>query len=214
LRLPRPPLRPALLAALTVLAVAWAALAAGADGDDARPEPTTTTGKPMVKGGTAGPGAAAGGDPVARGRFLTEVLGCMECHTPRGRDGKPDANFLMAGHRAGDPAPSWDEALGQKDVGMVVSTSGTAYAGPWGVTYARNLTPDPTTGIGKWNEEAFMYVLREGTLKPPMPNLLYGNLSDDDLKAIFAYLQSLPAVKNLVPFRKLAPERAPGAAKG
>jgi hypothetical protein len=57
-------------------------------------------------------------------------------------------------------------------------------------------------------------VLREGTLKPPMPNLLYGNLSDDDLKAIFAYLQSLPPVKNLVPFRKLAPESVPGVGKG
>jgi len=97
---------------------------------------------------------------------------------------------------------------------MIVSPSGTAFAGPWGVTFGRNLTPDPTTGIGGWNEEAFIYQLREGTLKPPMPNLVYGNLSDEDLKAIFAYLQSVPPVKNLVPFRQLTPPRVPGEAPG
>ena len=209
---PRPSLKTAFLAASALAFVAWAGAVAFADGD--APAPTTSTGQPMVKCGTAGPGAAAGGDPVARGKFLAEVLGCVECHTPRGADGKPDPKFLMAGHRAEDGAPTWDEAMGAKGVGMVVSSAGTAYAGPWGTTYARNLTPDPTTGIGKWNDEAFMYVLREGTLKPPMPNLLYGNLSDDDLKAIFAWLQSIPPVKNLVPFRKLAPPRTPEAGKG
>jgi cytochrome c553 len=205
---PRTPLRPALLAASLAVVAAWAVSAALANGDTT-PAPTTTTGQPMVQGGTAGPGAAAGGDPVARGKFLANVLGCVECHTPRGKDGKPDLRYLMAGHRAGDPAPKWDDANEAKGIGMLVSTAGTAYAGPWGVTYARNLTPDPATGIGKWNEEAFIYVLREGTLKPPMPNLLYGNLSDDDLKAIFAWLQSVPAVKNLVPFRTLSPPRLP-----
>jgi hypothetical protein len=99
-------------------------------------------------------------------------------------------------------------------MGMIVSPSGTAFAGPWGVTFGRNLTPDPTTGIGGWNEEAFVYILREGTLKPPMPNLLYGNLSDDDLKAIFAYLHAQPPVKNLVPFRQLLPTRLPGETPG
>jgi cytochrome c553 len=204
---PRTPLRRPLLAVSVAVLVAWAAVAARANGDA-----TTTTGQPIVQGGTAGPGAV-GGDPITRGKFLTQVLGCVECHTPRGADGKPDMKFFMAGHRATDPAPKWDDALEAGGVGMLVSTTGTAYAGPWGVTYARNLTPDPTTGIGKWTDESFIYVLREGTLKPPMPNLLYGNLSDDDLKAIFAYLQSVPAVKNLVPFRALAEPRLPGDAK-
>ncbi|MEO6463194.1 MAG: c-type cytochrome [Candidatus Eisenbacteria bacterium] len=204
---PRTPLRRPLLAVSVAVLVAWSVLAARASGDA-----TTTTGQPIVKGGTAGPGAG-GGDPIARGKFLTQVLGCVECHTPRGRDGKPDMKYYMAGHRAADPAPRWDDALEKSGVGMLVSSTGTAYAGPWGVTYARNLTPDPTTGIGKWNDEAFIYVLREGTLKPPMPNLLYGNLSDDDLKSIFAYLQSVPPVKNLVPFRALAAPRLPDEKK-
>lgn len=206
---PRPPFRTAILALAAVLVAPWAVSAAKANGDGA-PTPTTTTGQPMVKGGTAGPGAAPGGDPVARGRFLAEVLGCVDCHTPRTRDGKREPALLMAGHRAGDPVPpAWTEAHGTQGIGMLVSTAGTAYSGPWGITYARNLTPDPVTGIGNWNEEAFVYILREGTLKPPMPNLLYGNLSDDDLKAIFAWLRTLPAVKNLVPFRTLAPPRLP-----
>ena len=208
----RPPVRRALLV-LPVLALAAYAVSVSGASDDA-PAPTTTTGQPMVKGGTAGPGGSSLGDPIARGKFLTEVLGCVECHTPRGKDGKPDRRYFMAGHRVEDPAPAWDEGQEQRGVGMLVSSAGTAYAGPWGVTYARNLTPDPTTGIGGWNEEAFIYILREGTLKPPMPNLLYGNLSDDDLKAIFAYLHSLPPVKNLVPFRKLSPPRLPGESPG
>jgi hypothetical protein len=201
--------------ALVVAAVVYAGFAAcAARSADDPPSATTTTGQPMVKGGTAGPGAAAGGDPVARGKFLAEVLGCIECHTPRGADGKPDAKFFMAGHRADDPYPTWSDSLWDREMGMIVSTTGTAYAGPWGITFARNLTPDPTTGIGGWNEEAFVYILREGTLKPPMPNLLYGNLSDDDLKAIFAWLKSLPPVKNLVPFRQLSPPRLPGETPG
>ena len=208
---PRPPLSPAVHIAAVAVLVAYAVSVSGAN--DA-PPPTTTTGKPMVKEGTAGPGAAAGADPVARGKFLSEVLGCVECHTPRGADGKPDARFLMAGHRAEDPFPTWSDSLWDRGMGMIVSPSGTAYAGPWGVTFARNLTPDPTTGIAGWNEESFIYVLREGTLKPPMPNLLYGNLSDDDLKAIFAWLRSLPPVKNLVPFRQLSPPRLPGETPG
>lgn len=208
---PRPPLPPAVLIAAVA---AFAAYAVSVSGADDAPTPTTTTGQPMVKEGTAGPGAAPGSDPIARGRFLSEVLGCVECHTPRGADGKPDPRFLMAGHRAGDPYPTWSDSLWDRGMGMIVSPSGTAYAGPWGVTFARNLTPDPTTGIAGWNEESFIYVLREGTLKPPMPNLLYGNLSDDDLKAIFAWLHSLPPVKNLVPFRQLSPPRLPGETPG
>lgn len=207
----RPAVRPLVL---VVLAVGYAAFAAcAARSADDRPPATTTTGQPIVQGGTAGPGAA-GGDPVVRGKFLTEVLGCVECHTPKNADGKPDMKYYLAGHRAADPYPTWSDSLWDREMGMVVSTTGTAYAGPWGITFARNLTPDPTTGIAGWNEEAFIHVLREGTLKPPMPNLLYGNLSDDDLKAIFAYLQTVPPVKNLVPFRQLSPPRLPGETPG
>jgi mono/diheme cytochrome c family protein len=163
---------------------------------------------------TAGPGMpAAGADsagPIARGRYLVELLGCADCHTPRFPDGRLDPDYAMAGHKANDPYPSWDDSLYDAGYGMVVSVSHTAFAGPWGVTFARNLTPDRTTGIGGWNEEAFINVLREGTLKPPMPATAYGMLPDEDLAAMFAYFMSLPPVENLVPFRQLTPPRLPG----
>ncbi len=192
--------------------VGWAVLAAS------EPEPTTpltTTGQPIATEGRRGPGhPGPTADPVAHGKFLAELMGCIDCHSPKGPDGKILPGYLLAGHRAEDPWAAWSDSLWDAGMGMIVSPSGTAFAGPWGVTFGRNLTPDPTTGIGGWNEEAFIYQLREGTLKPPMPNLVYGNLSDDDLKAIFAYLQSVPPVKNLVPFRQLTPPRVPGEAPG
>ena len=158
-------------------------------------------------------GGPAPGDPVARGKWLVTVLGCGDCHTPRLPEGRQDPNFLFAGHKSNDPYPAWDDSLYTKGYGMLVSTSGTAFAGPWGVTFARNLTPDRESGIGGWNDEAFINVLREGTLKPPMP-LSYGQLSDDDLTAMFAFFSSLKPVNNLVPFRQLTPPRLPGEIPG
>jgi mono/diheme cytochrome c family protein len=173
-----------------------------------------------VRAGDATPAAAdplaggpAGSDAVARGKWLVTVLGCNDCHSPRLPEGRLDPNYLLAGHKTDDPYPTWNDSLFTKGFGMLVSTSGTAFAGPWGVTFARNLTPDKSTGIGGWNEEAFINVLREGTLKPPMP-LAYGQLADSDLKAMYAYLSSLKPVKNLVPFRQLTPPRLPGEIPG
>jgi hypothetical protein len=83
----------------------------------------------------------------------------------------------------------------------------TSAVGPWGQSFASNLTPDGT-GIGNWKEEQFIKAIREGKYKgldntrpllPPMPWVAYKNLTDDDLKSIFAYLKSLPPVKNAVP---------------
>jgi hypothetical protein len=82
----------------------------------------------------------------------------------------------------------------------------TAWTGPWGVSFSANLTPDQNTGIGVWTEEMFIQTLREGKhmgngrpLLPPMPWQPYGQKTDDDLKAIFAYLKSLPPMANRVP---------------
>ena len=215
---PRPPVRSLLLFSCALAFTGFAACAArtagASDPAPAAAPPTTTTGQPMVQGGTAGPGGPAGADPIARGKFLTEVLACGDCHTPKGPDGKPDMAYYMAGHRASDRWAAWNDSLWDAGMGMIVAPAGTAFSGPWGTTFARNLTPDRTTGIGGWNDEAFIYNLREGTLKPPMPALAYGNLSDDDLKAIFAYLHSLPPVRNLVPFRELLPPRLPGETPG
>ena len=86
------------------------------------------------------------------------------------------------------------------------SATNTAFAGPWGVTYATNLTSDKATGIGLWTEEMFVKTMRTGKhfgvgrdILPPMPWRGLGQLTDDDLKAIFAYLRSLPPIENAIP---------------
>jgi hypothetical protein len=82
----------------------------------------------------------------------------------------------------------------------------TAWNGPWGVSYTANLTPDVATGLGSWDEQTFVDTLHSGKhmgkfrpLLPPMPWNWYGQLPDEDLKAIFAYLKSIPPVTNHVP---------------
>jgi len=82
----------------------------------------------------------------------------------------------------------------------------TAWVGPWGISYASNLTPDKATGIGTLTEEMFIKTLREGKfmgvgrpLLPPMPWEVYGKKTDQDLKAIYAYLISIKPINNQVP---------------
>src|SRR4030095_15838512 len=84
--------------------------------------------------------------------------------------------------------------------------SDVGWVGPWGVVHARNLTPDPETGLGNWTSEQIVHALRTGNtpdgsqLAPIMPWMNFSNILDDnDAMAIAAYLKSLPPVvhKNL-----------------
>lgn len=86
------------------------------------------------------------------------------------------------------------------------SSTMTAWSGPWGISFTANLTPDQNTGIGNWTEDMFIKAIREGKhmgtsrpILPPMPWQVFRNYTDDDLKAIFAYLKSIPPVTNHVP---------------
>jgi hypothetical protein len=86
------------------------------------------------------------------------------------------------------------------------AATNTACAGPWGISYAANLTPDRNTGLGIWTEEMFVKALRTGRhmgvsreILPPMPWPAFRNATDEDLKAIYAYLGSLTPVLNHVP---------------
>lgn len=117
---------------------------------------------------------------------------------------KPDTTRLLSGHPA--EVKVTPAAFDKTKWSVMISSTGTAFAGPWGVAFAANLTPDEETGIGIWDEQMFIKALRTGkqwgqgrTLAPIMPWQSYRNLTDDDLKAIFAYLKSLPPVKNQVP---------------
>jgi hypothetical protein len=89
---------------------------------------------------------------------------------------------------------------------MAGSATNTAWAGPWGVSYTSNLTPDQSTGIGIWTEDMFIRAMRTGkhmgtsrTILPPMPWSWFGKMRDQELKAIFAYLKSIPPIHNRVP---------------
>jgi mono/diheme cytochrome c family protein len=123
-------------------------------------------------------------DPVTYGEYLAgPVAHCIDCHTPLGSDGRPDPTRLGAG--------------------------GIAFRGPWGTSYAANLTPDAETGIGRLSDGQVIAAIhgarRDGQrVLPPMPTAYYtAGITAADLQAIVAYLRTLRPVKNAVP----SPER-------
>jgi cytochrome c553 len=149
---------------------------------------------------------------VQRGWYLATVGGCGDCHTPKTASMEPDTTRLLSGAPSNAPAPSKPNKAGE----VVSSAGSTAFRGPWGISYAANLTPDPETGIAKeYTEALFVQALRTGktpdggSILPPMPWQNYAKMTDDDLKALWAYLQSLKPVKNKVK----PPVRAAGAKK-
>jgi mono/diheme cytochrome c family protein len=161
-----------------------------------------------------GRGAAAGSetDPVARGRYLVQTMGCADCHSPRGPDGQPIAGRDLSGHPADAPLPSWDPSLLERNGVATIAPTGTAFAGPFGVSVAGNLTPDAETGIGRLSAEALIRSWKTGThwavdrpVLPPMPLEAYRHLEEADIRAIHAYLHALPAQRNPVPASVPAP---------
>jgi hypothetical protein len=147
---------------------------------------------------------------VERGKYLVMVGGCNDCHSPKIFTAKgpiPDTTRLLSGFQSHEALPEIPKGIiGPNGWGGLINSDMTAFVGPWGVSFAANLTPDPKTGIGDWPEEMFIKVLRSGKfmgmsrdILPPMPWQAIGQMSDADLKAIFAYLKSLPPVENLVP---------------
>jgi mono/diheme cytochrome c family protein len=126
-------------------------------------------------------GAAVAQTPVERGKYLVGLGGCVDCHTPGYFFGKPDMARNLGGSEVGFELPGL------------------------GVFHGPNLTPDPETGLGKWTDAQILTALKKGQrpdgreLAPIMPWRALASLTDDDAKAIIAYLRSLPAVKNKVP---------------
>ena len=145
---------------------------------------------------------------VARGAHLVKTMGCNDCHTPwkmGPRGPEPDMTKALTGHPEDVKLPAPPALPPGPWIGVTAATN-TAFAGPWGVSFTANLTPDPETGLGKWTEEMFIETMRTGRhqgkgrhLLPPMPYSMVGALEDEDIKSLFAYLQSLAPVKNRVP---------------
>jgi len=160
---------------------------------------------PVVKETASKPISAA----VARGKYLITLGGCHDCHTPKRMTEKGpalDTKRLLSGFPSSEKAPAIPEGvIGPKSWGGLFTNDGTGWAGPWGISFASNLTPDKETGIGAWKEETFIKTLRTGKtpggrpMLPPMPWEGIRQASDKDLKAMFAYLMSLPPVRNMAP---------------
>ena len=157
----------------------------------------------------ASPANASGpdADKVRRGKYLVTTSGCNDCHTPfkLGPNGpEPDMSRMLSGHPEQFVIEAPVQAPGEAWV-MVASATNTAFSGPWGVSFTANLTPDPETGLGKWTFRNFKDTIRSGrhlgrgrAILPPMPIPMYRHMTDEDLEAVFTYLQSIPAVKNRV----------------
>ena len=146
-------------------------------------------------------------DPAAmmeRGKHLVSLGGCADCHTPKimtERGLVNDVSRAFAGHPEDVELPAPVQAGGPRGD---TSTGMTAWSGPWGISYASNLTPDPATGL--WSEDVFISAMRTGKhrgigrpILPPMPWETLGKATDEDLKAIYAYLRTLPPIFNQVP---------------
>jgi hypothetical protein len=156
-----------------------------------------------------------------RGAYLVTILACNDCHTPFtiGPAGPvPDVTRALSGHPQDLVMPAPPALAPDAPWAWVGARTNTAFAGPWGVSYATNLTPDEGTGMGLWTEETFIAALRSGRhwggarpILPPMPWPSYGKMTDDDLLAVFAYLRTIPPIRNEVPQSVPAPPPPPPA---
>lgn len=129
--------------------------------------------------------------PVQRGEYLVTVTGCHDCHTPGTFYGAPDMSRALSGSELG-------------------------WRGPWGVSYAPNLTPD-STGLATWTDEQILNAIQKGVNKegapiaPPMPWPSLAHLTPDDARAIVAYLRSVPPVRHASPKRVAPGGKATGS---
>lgn len=148
-------------------------------------------------------------DLIKKGEYLVTTIGCNDCHSPkrmgaRGPEVIPE--LLLSGYPGNRPVPKASAEALKNGWGMF-NADLTSFVGPWGESFAGNLTSDPT-GIGNWTEEQFKKALTQGKFKgidggrmllPPMPWQNWANMKDEDVKAIFLYLKSTPPVRNIVP---------------
>lgn len=167
-------------------------------------------------------GQQAAQEKIRRGEYLVNLGGCNHCHTPwvMGPHGpQPDPSRRLSGHPESvkmTPTPKLEGPWVWAGAG-----TNTAFSGPWGVSYAANLTPDRLTGIGIWDEKMFVKTIRSGRhwgvgrpILPPMPWEQVAGLTDDDLSAVYAYLRTLKPVRNQVPDAIVAPPPNPSAKTG
>jgi hypothetical protein len=149
-------------------------------------------------------------DSIKHGKYLVEIMGCNDCHSPK----KIDTNgpvvipeLMLSGYPSDRPIVKFGNNKMLKDGYNMFYPDLTAAAGPWGVSFAGNLTPDET-GIGNWTLDQFKRAVTQGKYKgiengrmllPPMPWQDFTILTDEDVNLIFMYLKSIKPVRNIVP---------------
>ena len=147
---------------------------------------------------------------IKRGEYLIGFGGCNDCHTPKiftPKGPEPDPNRILSGYPSDAKLPEIPKGIiGPEKWGALTNNDLTAWFGPWGVSFAANLTPDKGTGLGSWTEDLFIKTMRTGKhlgvgrdLLPPMPWFALAVLTDEDLRAVFAYLKSIKPIENMVP---------------
>lgn len=144
-----------------------------------------------------------------RGEYLVNIIGCADCHTPKKMTENgpvPDMDRYMMGFDGSKALPPVPDNIPMGPWALFAGNL-TAAVGPWGTSYAGNLTPHDT-GIGNWTLDQFKKAIKEGKYKgldgsrpimPPMPVEAYKNLENNDVEAIFVYLKSLKPIENVVP---------------
>jgi Cytochrome c len=166
-------------------------------------------GKPEKESNIKAPDSA---QLVKRGEYLITTSGCDDCHSPKimGAKGPEiDRERRLSGFPSSRPIPAFDSSLVKKGIAQF-NEDLTAAAGPWGISFAANLTSDGT-GVGNWPLQNFKYSLRHGKWKglegsrgllPPMPWFNFAKMTEEDLEAMYAFLQSTKPVENIVPAPK------------
>jgi hypothetical protein len=124
---------------------------------------------------------------------------------------------LLSGHPVGAPEPAGQPGTGDQ---AVIGATFTSFRLPFGVVYSANLTPHRETGLGKWTADDFVKTMRTGhergtgrAILPPMPWQNLAQQPEEDLRAMFAYLQSIPAIDNAVKPASVPPEVVAGIAQ-
>lgn len=148
-------------------------------------------------------------EQIARGKYLVTIGGCHDCHTPwvmqpNGQPG-PDMSRALSGHPEDFVIEAPAKHTSDRFTVSIAPTN-TSYSGPWGVSFAANLTPDVMTGTGIWTFDIFKNTIRNGRhwgvarpLLPPMPWFNYREMTDEDLEAVFVYTRTLKPIRNQVP---------------
>ena len=146
---------------------------------------------------------------LAHGEYLVGIMGCHDCHSPKRMGEKgPEIipELMLSGYPSDRPIMNFDNPLLKEGFAMFYPDL-TGAAGPWGMSFSGNLTPHET-GIGNWSEEQFKIALTQGKSKglengrmllPPMPWFNFTNMKDEDVHAMYTYLQSINPVENVVP---------------